>query len=68
MAKKKHTKKKADGKARMFSLVAVHRELTNARTRIAAETQTAAARQLAQDLKNAQLMLACGQTMSPDIS
>jgi hypothetical protein len=69
VAKKKSTRKKAAVKGqKLFSLAAVHRELTKARTRLAGQTQTAASRKLAQDLKNAQLMMACGQTMSPDIA
>ncbi len=67
MAKKK-AKKKITAASSLFSLIAVHRELKKARIRLAKQPKTAAAILLAQDLKNASDLLACDQTMSPNIA
>ncbi len=67
MAKKK-AKKKTTAASNLFSLIAVHRELKKARMRLAKQPKTAAAILLAQDLRNASNLLACDQTMSPNIA
>ena len=66
---KKPAKKKsaAAGRQRLFSLVALHNAFKKAQDRLATQPQTPAAKKLGQDLTNAQAIIDCGQTMSPDI-
>jgi hypothetical protein len=69
-ATKKPAKKKSatPNRQRLFSLVALHNAFQKAQDRLATQPQTAAAKKLGQDLTNSRAMIACGQTMSPDIA